>query len=34
VRRVSITVNGAEHALDLDPRELIVTGPLGLVHFY
>jgi carbon-monoxide dehydrogenase small subunit len=24
VRRVSITVNGAEHALELDPRELLV----------
>ena len=24
MRRVSITVNGAEHALDLDPRELLV----------
>src|SRR5438105_15960442 len=24
VRRVSITVNGAEHDLDLDPRELLV----------
>jgi carbon-monoxide dehydrogenase small subunit len=24
VRRVSITVNGAEHTLDLDPRELLV----------
>ena len=24
VRRVSITVNGAEHHLDLDPRELLV----------
>ncbi len=24
MRRVSITVNGAEHALELDPRELLV----------
>ncbi len=24
MRRVSITVNGAEHTLDLDPRELLV----------
>src|SRR3989442_3410797 len=24
VRRVSVTVNGAEHALELDPRELLV----------
>jgi carbon-monoxide dehydrogenase small subunit len=24
VRRVSMTVNGAEHALELDPRELLV----------